>query len=56
MEIDEASVQGQWTKNNNSNLEFFIINDATFSKLCILGEDIEPCFEGAEVAAPKVST
>ena len=26
------------------------MNDAKFSKLCILGSDVEPCFEGASVA------
>ena len=36
-------------------VEFFIINDAIFSKLCILGEDVEPCFEGSSVTAPNVS-
>lgn len=55
MELDENSLQGEWKSINNSNLELFIINDATFSKLCILGEDVEPCFEGAAVSAPEVS-
>jgi hypothetical protein len=36
-------------------MDFFIINDAIFSKLCILGSDVEPCFEGASVTAPNVS-
>ena len=36
-------------------MDFFIINDAIFSKLCILGDDVEPCFEGAKIAAPEVS-
>lgn len=35
---------------------FFIINDAIFSKLCILGDDVEPCFEGSSITAPEVST
>jgi hypothetical protein len=34
-------------------MEFFIINDAIFSKLCILGDDVEPCFEGASVTSPN---
>lgn len=55
MELDEESLQGHWAKDNKSGVEFFIINDATFSKLCILGEDVEPCFEGAKVSAPEVS-
>ena len=38
MEIDKDSVQGNWSMDYEKNIEFFIINDATFSKLCILGE------------------
>lgn len=56
MELDEKSLNGHWSKNEQKNMDFFIINDATFSKLCILGEDVEPCFEGAKVSAPEVST
>ena len=55
MELDENSMSGFWSKEANSNMEFFIINDAVFSKLCILGDDVEPCFEGASVTAPSVS-
>ena len=55
MELDENSVKGQWSENYKTNMEFFIINDAIFSKLCILGDDVEPCFEGASVKAPEVS-
>ena len=47
---------GDSKENNNSNIEFFIINDAIFSKLCILGDDVEPCFEGSSITAPKIST
>lgn len=49
MELDEKTCEGNWATDNNSGLEFFIINDAIFSKLCILGEDVEPCFEGSSV-------
>jgi hypothetical protein len=56
MELDEETLKGHWSMDNNSNMEFFIIDDAIFSKLCILGEDVEPCFEGARVTAPDVST
>ena len=56
MEIDENTLEGKWAINNNNGMEFFIINDAIFSKLCILGEDVEPCFEGSSVTAPNVST
>lgn len=55
MELDEETLEGKWTIDKNSNIEFFIINDAIFSQLCILGEDVEPCFEGASVTAPNVS-
>jgi hypothetical protein len=40
MEIDEKSLQGHWATDSKNNMEFFIINDAIFSKLCILGNDI----------------
>lgn len=52
MEIDD--VDGHWTTDSND-VEFFIINDAIFTKLCILGDDVEPCFEGASVTSPEVS-
>ena len=47
MELDEATLDGTWTKDNKGKPQFFIINEAIMSKLCILGEDVEPCFEGA---------
>ena len=43
-----------WTKDGNGNKEFFIINEAIISKLCILGEEFEPCFEGGSIEAPKI--
>ena len=55
MELDEKTLQGKWSTNIKDNIEFFIINDAIFSKLCILGDDVEPCFEGSAVTAPQVS-
>ena len=55
MEIDEKSLQGHWATDSKNNMEFFIINDAIFSKLCILGNDIQPCFEGAGITTPEVS-
>ena len=51
MEIE--NLEGEWTSAINNNYELFIINDATFSKLCILGDDVEPCFEGASISAAK---
>lgn len=56
MELDEKSLQGKWATDYKTNRQFFIINDAIFSKLCILGQDIEPCFQGAAITAPEVST
>jgi hypothetical protein len=56
MELDKNSMNGFWAKEENSDMEFFIINDAVFSKLCILGDDVEPCFEGSSITAPNVSS
>ena len=55
MELDEKTLDGHWAKNEKKDLEFFIINDAIFSKLCILGDDVEPCFEGSGITSPQVS-
>ena len=54
MELDEETLKGHGEVNKKG-MDFFIINDAIFSKLCILGDDVEPCFEGAKVSAPDVS-
>ena len=51
MELDDESLDGHWANDSESGMDFFIINDAMFSKLCILGDDVEPCFEGASVTA-----
>ena len=56
MELDESTLEGKWEINSKDGMEYFIIDDAMFSKLCILGDDVEPCFEGASVTAPEVST
>ena len=49
MELNKNSVKGHWSGNLNSNNRFFIISEAIIEKLCILGEDFEPCFEGSQV-------
>lgn len=49
MELDEKTLQGQWTKDSNEKPRFFIINDGLISALCILGEEEEPCFEGSQI-------
>lgn len=51
MELDE--MDGHWAK-DGSEVEFYIVNDAIFTKLCVLGDDVEPCFEGASVTSPEV--
>ena len=55
MEFFEASVDGRWEYNYDKEMDYFIINDAIIQKLCILGDDVEPCFQGASVTAPNVS-
>lgn len=55
MELDPETLEGRWATDNNEGIEFFIINEATITKLCILGDDVEPCFEGAAVTSPEVS-
>lgn len=55
MELDDDTLDGHWATNEKG-IEFFIINDANITKLCILGLDIEPCFEGSSVTAPNIST
>ena len=55
MELDENSLEGHWAKKIKNDMEFFIINDAIFTKLWILGDSTEPCFEGASVTKPNIS-
>ena len=55
MELDEDLTKATRANLDNSFFDFFIINEAVMSKLCILGEDIEPCFEGSDIkSAPKI--
>ena len=55
MELDGDTMDGRWAEDYEEQVEFFIVNDATFTKLCVLGDTVEPCFEGASVEAPNVS-
>lgn len=55
MELDTKTLDAYWTKDNNGKPQFFIINEAIMSKLCILGEDCEPCFEGASITNVQFS-
>ena len=49
MEIDEKTLNANWVRDSNGKPQFFIINEAVISKLCILGEECEPCFEGSTI-------
>ena len=55
MELDENLINAEWSNNDNGEPQFFIINEAIISKLCILGEDVEPCFEGAQISKVQFS-
>lgn len=55
MELDEENLKASWAKDNKGDLKFFIINEAIVSKLCILGEDYEPCFEGSNITKVQYS-
>lgn len=54
MELDEETINAHWSKDGNGEPKFFIINEAIISKLCTLGENNEPCFEGASIGAPVI--
>jgi hypothetical protein len=55
MELDTKTLNAYWTKDTNGLPKFFIINEAIISKLCILGENCEPCFEGATITNVQFS-
>lgn len=50
MELDKDTMTGSWTE-YAKDVELYIVKDAIFSKLCILGDDVEPCFEGSSILA-----
>ena len=49
MDIGNEFLNADWSYDDKSGMEFFIINEAVISNLCILGEDYEPCFEGSQI-------
>lgn len=49
MELDKKRTSGIWTKNDKGQREFFILNESNIFKLCVLGENTEPCFEGSQI-------
>ena len=54
MELDEKTLNAFWTRHSNGKPKFFIVNEAIISKLCVLGEENEPCFEGSNITAPTI--
>ena len=54
MELSNKFLNATWTKDNNGNPKFFIINEAIIEKLCVLGQNEEPCFEGATITKPQI--
>lgn len=53
MELDVDRTRGYWSDDAEGQ-SFFIINEAYISALCLLGDDVEPCFEGASVEKPYI--
>lgn len=52
MELDSDTIKGTWAQIENRGREYFIIEEAIFTALCVLGEDVEPAFEGAAINPP----
>ena len=46
MELLPKSIKGNWTMIDGK--KFFAFEDASFAGLQVLGDDVEPCFEGAQ--------
>ena len=55
MELDEDTLEGYWSEDASRGIDFYIVTDAIFSKLCALGDDVEPCFEGSKITPPEIS-
>lgn len=49
MELNKENFNGNWAEDFNTHNRFFIVSEAMIEKLCILGEDQEPCFQGAQI-------
>ena len=54
MEFDKDYTTMIRTKGDNRTPHFFIVNEAIISKLCVLGQKYEPCFEGGHITAPTI--
>lgn len=55
MKLYSPSVQGDWQVNSGDGEEYFAISSAVIENLCILGNDVEPCFEEAKITKPDIS-
>lgn len=53
MELFEDTLEGYWARQEGR--EYFHITKADFSALCILGNDVEPAFESADIGSYFVS-
>lgn len=51
MELDTKLSQGFWTNSEKTHARIFIYNEVLIQKLCALGEEVEPCFEGSQIAS-----
>lgn len=49
MNLNNEFLKAEWAKDNRGMPKIFIVNEAVITNLCILGEDQEPCFEGATI-------
>jgi hypothetical protein len=53
MELDEESMEGYWERKDGK--DFFHLTKAKVSALCILGKDVPPAFESANIGSYYVS-
>ena len=56
MELNKETQKGFWTNDNNSGRRIFIYNEALIEKLCVLGQEVEPCFEGSQIRSFSLNT
>lgn len=49
MELNPDTIDGDWSEVEGGDF-YFVIKSADFFGLCILGKEVEPCFEGAGFA------
>lgn len=54
MELDVNSITGDWVAMDEG-IEYFVYKTAKMKGFCVLGKDVEPCFEGAAFYPEKES-